>query len=180
MEIEKVAFEGPKEPDRGYTIKVSYLKGPQAGNALVEIFKNGKKTREFLWPAYKIWNLQAHFKDIVDGEIKGDTSGYAIAGWPCISANVEEDMTEKQKAVGLSPLDENVKLQLKLYEAEKWACCTEPERRIRAEFERDNLAEAIRNAAIKAGLCRGDVKLTGPHLIMLCKDMAEAINVFKP
>lgn len=80
-EIEKAAFEGPKEPDRGYTVKASFLKEPNAGDALIEVFKEGKLVREFLFPAYKIWNIAAHFKDIVDGEIENSDSGYRAAAW---------------------------------------------------------------------------------------------------
>ena len=39
---------------------------------------------------------------------------------------------------------------------------------------RDMLAEAIRNAAVKRGIVRADADLTGPHLLMLCEDLASA------
>jgi len=78
MDIEEIAFES-KEPDRGYTVRASYLKQPNAGDALIEIFKDGAPHRQFTFPAYKIWNIAAHFSDIVDGEIAGDVSGYAMA-----------------------------------------------------------------------------------------------------
>ncbi len=81
MEIDKVAFEGPKSPDRGYTMRVNYLKEPDKGDALVEIFKDGAPVRQFTFPAYKIYNLQAHFKDIVDGEIDKSMNGYEMAAW---------------------------------------------------------------------------------------------------
>lgn len=68
--VEAVAFEGPKEPDRGYTVRASYLKEPHAGKALIEVLKDRQVVRHFLFPAYKIWNIAAHFKDIVDGEIE--------------------------------------------------------------------------------------------------------------
>jgi hypothetical protein len=78
--ILKLAFEGPKSgPDRGFTIKAFYLSEP-AGDALVQIFKDDKPFREFLYPAYKIWNLAAHFKDIVDSELEQGIEGYEIAG----------------------------------------------------------------------------------------------------
>ena len=32
------------------------------------------------YPAYKIYNLSAHFSEIVDSEINNDTRGYEIAG----------------------------------------------------------------------------------------------------
>lgn len=80
-EIETVVFEGPQTPDRGYTIRASYLKEPNKADALIEIFKDGNPVREFLFPAYKIWNLAAHFRDIVDGEIENSDSGYRAAAW---------------------------------------------------------------------------------------------------
>ena len=87
-EIEKVAFEGPKTPDRGYTIRASYLKAPRNGDALIEVMKDGVTIRRFLCPAYKIYNLQAHFSDIVDGEIERSARGYEMAAWNGISGAV--------------------------------------------------------------------------------------------
>ena len=78
--VESLAFEGPKSgPDRGYTVRASYLKEPHAGDALVEILKDGQPLRQFTFPAYTIWNIAAHFKDIVDGEIEKSANGYAMA-----------------------------------------------------------------------------------------------------
>jgi hypothetical protein len=84
-EIESIAFEGPKTPDRGYTIRANYLKAPRNGDALIEVMKDGATIRMFLFPAYKIYNLQAHFSDIVDGEIEKSTRGYEMAAWNGIS-----------------------------------------------------------------------------------------------
>lgn len=83
LQVDSVAFES-RQPDRGYTIRVSYLVQP-SGDALIEIFKDSTPLRAFLFPAYKVWNLAAHFKDIVDGEIAGNTSGYEMAAWNGIS-----------------------------------------------------------------------------------------------
>lgn len=77
--INKEAFSS-KEPDRGFTIKAYYLSEPK-GDALVEIYRDDQPHRRFLFPAYKIWNIAAHFSDIVDGEIAGNMSGYDMAGW---------------------------------------------------------------------------------------------------
>ena len=77
-EIESIAFESEK-PDRGYTVKASYLKKPNNGDALIQVSKDGSVIREFLFPAYKIWNIAAHFSDIVDGEIEKSASGYEMA-----------------------------------------------------------------------------------------------------
>jgi len=85
-EIEAVAFAGPKTPDRGYSIRASYLKAPRDSDALIEVMKDGAIVRQFLFPAYKIYNLQAHFSDIVDGEIHNSTWGYEMAAWNWISA----------------------------------------------------------------------------------------------
>ena len=87
MEIDKLAFES-KEPDRGYTVRAYYLKEPDAGDALVEIFKDGHRLRSFMFPAYKVWNIAAHFHDIVDGEIENSASGYEMAAWNGISGAV--------------------------------------------------------------------------------------------
>jgi hypothetical protein len=87
MEIDKLAFES-KEPDRGYTVRASYLKAPDSDDALVEIFKDGQPLRQFRLPAYKVWNIAAHFRDIVDGEIEQNASGYKMAAWDGISGAV--------------------------------------------------------------------------------------------
>lgn len=80
LEVDTIAFEGPQSgPYRGYTVRASYLKEPHAGDALVEIFKDGQPLRQFMFPAYKIWNIAAHIYDIVDGEIEKSARGYAVA-----------------------------------------------------------------------------------------------------
>ena len=81
MEVDKIAFEGPNEPDRGYTMRASYLKKPDNADALVEIFKDAALVRQFKFPAYKIYNLQVHFGDIVDGEIEQSMNGYEMAAF---------------------------------------------------------------------------------------------------
>jgi hypothetical protein len=78
FEIESIIFES-KDPLHGFTVKASYLKKPNNGDALVEMFKEGEKIREFIFPAYKIWNIAAHWKDIVDSELASNTHGYELA-----------------------------------------------------------------------------------------------------
>jgi hypothetical protein len=78
IEIDKLAFES--RVDRGFSVKASYLKEPK-GDALVEIFRDGEPLRWFLFPAYKIWNIAAHFSDIVDSELAGNKVGYGMAAW---------------------------------------------------------------------------------------------------
>jgi len=65
--------------DRGFNVKAWYL-NDDSGKALVKITKDGELHRTFKWPAYKIFNISAHFKDIIDGELEGRLSGYDIAG----------------------------------------------------------------------------------------------------
>jgi hypothetical protein len=79
-DIKSIAFES-KESDRGYTVIASYLKEPNNGDALIRIFKDNELIKEFLFPAYKIWNIAAHFSEIVDSEIENSTRGYEMAAW---------------------------------------------------------------------------------------------------
>lgn len=65
--------------DRGYKLVVSYLEEPN-GTALCVLSLNGEVTKKFHYPSYKIWNLYAHFTDIVDSEIARNIDGYKIAG----------------------------------------------------------------------------------------------------
>lgn len=41
------------------------------------------------------------------------------------------------------------------------------------KHERDELAKAIRDAAVKAGIIRPGTNLTGPMLLMLCDNLAD-------
>ena len=85
--VDSVAFEGPKSPYKGFTVRGLYLKEP-TGDALIEILKEGKVHKRFLFPAYKVWNIPAHFQDIIDGELEGSTAGYELAAWDGISGSV--------------------------------------------------------------------------------------------
>ena len=73
---DKLAFI---EKDRGYSVKAWYLKKPNNGDALIIVYKGRNKLREFLFPAYKIYNIAAHFSDIVNSEIEKNIDGYAEA-----------------------------------------------------------------------------------------------------
>lgn len=76
--IDKIAFELPSE--HGFTAKAFYLESPK-GDALIELYRDGQPYRRFLYPAYKVWNIAAHFSEIVQSEIDGNNSGYDAAGW---------------------------------------------------------------------------------------------------
>ena len=73
---EKLAFT-KKENYKGFNIRAYW--GDES-NARIEIIKDGKLYKEFSYPSYKIFNLQAHFEDIVDGELENSDEGYKIAG----------------------------------------------------------------------------------------------------
>lgn len=77
--VKKLAFES-KQAERGFTVRAYYLSEPR-GDALVEMYRAGEPYRRFLYPAYKVWNIAAHFSDIVTSEIEGNNSGYDLAGW---------------------------------------------------------------------------------------------------
>lgn len=74
--IDKVAFGGEKQE---FNFKGTYLKEPK-GDALIEISKDGKVVREFLFPAYKIWNITARADDIANGLKQESDNGLYIAG----------------------------------------------------------------------------------------------------
>lgn len=73
---DKVAYHGNH---KGYTFTATYLLEPK-GEALIEIKKGGKLIKEFLFPAYKVFNIPAHANDIVDGLEQNSDAGLRIAG----------------------------------------------------------------------------------------------------
>lgn len=81
---EKLAYMGNH---RGYTFVATYLTEPK-GEALIEIHKDKELVREFLFPAYKIFNIAAHVEDIVNGLEQDSDSGIYIAGSTGLGGNV--------------------------------------------------------------------------------------------
>ena len=69
--------------ERGFNVKAWYLKNTEEskGDALIEIRYGKKLIREFIFPSYKIWNIAAHFSDIIDGELSENNKeyGYNVA-----------------------------------------------------------------------------------------------------
>ena len=67
--------------ERGYNVKAWYLKDTdtEKGDALIEIKKDEKLLKSFIFPAYKIWDIAAHFSDIIDSEEAKNFDGYKIA-----------------------------------------------------------------------------------------------------
>jgi len=78
---EELAFDVSKD---GFNMKVWYLKDCAElnirGESLVKLYHNGRLIRQFLYPSYKIYNLCAHFDDIVESELANSIDGYIIAG----------------------------------------------------------------------------------------------------
>ena len=68
--------------NRDFNIKAWYAQDiPESkGDAIVELSYKGEVVRDIIYPAYKVYNLAAHFDDIVDSEINNDDRGYQIAG----------------------------------------------------------------------------------------------------
>jgi len=77
-----------KEPLDGYNIHCWRLKTNPHSDVFIEVTKDGNIIREFFYPAYKQYNLQAHFEDIVAGEKQNSISGYQAASWNGISGSV--------------------------------------------------------------------------------------------
>jgi hypothetical protein len=75
--IERGAFRSPEI--KGHIIEAWYLKEP-SGDCLVKITKGDVVVREFLYPAYKVYNLSAHAEEIIQSEIDKDADGYRCAG----------------------------------------------------------------------------------------------------
>ena len=69
-----------------YTFKATYLKEPK-GASLIEIKKGEELVREFLFPSYKIWNIPARSKDIVEGLRKESDAGLRVAGSDGLGGN---------------------------------------------------------------------------------------------
>ena len=76
------------------------------GEARIRIFKGIEVVREFGWPAYKVWNLQAHADDIVEG-LKGDRDdGLRLAGSTGLGGSVYNAMTITERLSGAASVIE--------------------------------------------------------------------------
>ena len=81
--MDEIAFEGEEQ---GYKFKATYLKQPR-GKALIEISKDNQIIKEFLFLAYKVWNIAAHARDIVEGLEKESEEGLYLAGSDGLGGN---------------------------------------------------------------------------------------------
>jgi len=62
----KVAF---KQKYKNYSVTAYYL-GEKNPDAKIVIKKDNKPYKDFLYPGYKIWNISAHFSEMVEKELK--------------------------------------------------------------------------------------------------------------
>ena len=67
------------ESEQGFVFKAWKIKDSKLA-ALVEVEKDGGLIRSFLFPAYKVWNVPAHSRDIIESELAGNFDGYWLAG----------------------------------------------------------------------------------------------------
>ncbi len=52
----------------------------EGADGRVIVTRSGLPYKEFTYTAYKIFNIAAHWQDIVEGELLGSDEGYRIAG----------------------------------------------------------------------------------------------------
>jgi ketosteroid isomerase-like protein len=71
--IESVAYDTAERPYRGCSVRASYLKDSQ--HAWIEITRDGKVIRGYEYPAYRIYNIAAHFNEYVDDLLSDDPQG---------------------------------------------------------------------------------------------------------
>ena len=72
--------------DRGFVFKA--WKTDSKGDALIEVDRDGKIIRSFVFPTYKVWNIAAHASDIIESELNNDINGYRMAGSDGLGGNV--------------------------------------------------------------------------------------------
>lgn len=68
--IESVAYDTSGRPYRSFSVRASYVKDSQ--NAWIEVTRDGQVIRGFEYPAYRIWNIAAHFSEYVDDLLTDD------------------------------------------------------------------------------------------------------------
>lgn len=79
---EKQAF---KVEHKGFTAEGFWGDG---ADGRVVVTKDGAIVKEFTYPAYKIFNVAAHWRDIIDGELAETGDGWLLAGWSGFGAYV--------------------------------------------------------------------------------------------
>ena len=75
------------KPDRGFIFRAWDLPDSK-GDALIEVERNKKIIKTFIFPAYKVWNIAAHSNDIIQSELNKNDEGYFMAGSDGLGGNV--------------------------------------------------------------------------------------------
>ncbi len=83
---DKIAFDIEQKLEKNYRFIATYLIEPK-GEALIEIYRDEKLIKEFLFPAYKIWNIAAHAEYIIKGLEQESEIGLQIAGSDGLGGN---------------------------------------------------------------------------------------------
>ena len=65
-EIDRPVFD---ISDRGFRLRCFHIEGQ---TSMIVIERDGKTIREFEYEAYRVWNIAAHFGDIVDELVEED------------------------------------------------------------------------------------------------------------
>ncbi len=71
-EIAVLAYDTKESPYKGFHVRASYLKAPKDRDAFIEIFRDGTLWRSYYYPAYRIYNIGAHFSDMVDEQLEAE------------------------------------------------------------------------------------------------------------
>ncbi len=71
-EVAGVAYDTKDSPYQGFHVRASYLKAPNDRDAWIEIFRDGEPWRSYYYPAYRIYNVAAHFSDMIDEVLDDD------------------------------------------------------------------------------------------------------------
>jgi hypothetical protein len=104
-EVALVPFDTKDTPYRGFHVRASYLKPPKDRDAWIEIFRDGQPWRSYYYPAYRIYNIAAHFSDMVDGQLEDeeeanreppDPDGECFRGSEYASALAEQQAQAKR------------------------------------------------------------------------------------
>ena len=73
MDKGKLIYE--TKPDRGFIFRCWDLPNSK-GDAIIQVERDEKIIKEFIFPAYKVWNIPAHADDIIRNELTKNIDGY--------------------------------------------------------------------------------------------------------
>lgn len=59
-----------EESHRGHSVKAWYLAPPDDQNALLEFTAPDGQIFQRFYPAYRVWNISAHFGEMIDAQME--------------------------------------------------------------------------------------------------------------